>query len=164
LILHHVSHFYAFHGVQSDYNITMIFFFPALAFALLVSGIATDKNVYNADIRDIVVSTEPCAVVSSSSSSFYAANPTREHPKVIQVPRNSLPSANSQVATTSLQIPAAIAYACQFSAPFNQELSLALNHYIVLYINFQSSIAYFKNPPTAYQMPAVDFLGGLEKI
>jgi hypothetical protein len=24
-----VSHFYAFHGVQSDYNITMIFFFPA---------------------------------------------------------------------------------------------------------------------------------------
>jgi hypothetical protein len=146
-----------------SYTITMIFF-SAFASVLLVSDITAAKNVHNADIRDIVVSPEPCAVVSSISSSFYSANPTRKYPKVTQVQRNTLPSAYSQVATTSLQIPAAIAYACQLSAPFIQELSLALIDYIVPYINFQSSIAYLKNPPSTYQMPAVDILGGLEEI
>jgi hypothetical protein len=142
----------------------MIFFLTAFASVPLVSGIAETRNAQNADIRDIVVSPEPCAVVSSSSSSFYTTNPTREHPKVIRAQRNLLPSANSKVATTSLQIPAAIAYACQLSAPFNQELSVALIDYIVPYIKFQSSLAYLKNPPSTYKMPAVDILGGLEEI
>jgi hypothetical protein len=142
----------------------MIFFFTAFASVPLVSGMAAARNVHNVSLRDIVVSPEPCAVVSSSSSSFYAANPTREHPKVIRVQRKQLPSSNSRVATTSLQIPAAIAYACQLSAPFNQELSAALIDYIVPYINFQSSLAYLKNPPSTYQMPAVNILGGLEEI
>jgi hypothetical protein len=66
----------------------MIFFFTAFASVPLVPGMAAARNVHNFSLRDIVVSPEPCAVVSSSSSSFYAANPTREHPKVIRVQRN----------------------------------------------------------------------------
>jgi hypothetical protein len=71
---------------------------------------------------------------------------------------------NLQTATTILQIPADIAYACQLSAPFNQNLSVALIDYIVPYIDFQSSLAYLKTPPSTYLMPAVDILGGLQEI
>jgi hypothetical protein len=65
---------------------------------------------------------------------------------------------------TTFQIPADVAYAYQLSAPFNQNLSVSLIDYIVPYINFQSSLAYLKTPPSTYLMPAVDILGGLQEI
>jgi len=71
---------------------------------------------------------------------------------------------NIQIATTSLNLPADVAYACQLSAPFNQNLSIALIDYIVPYVDFQSSLAYLRKPPSTYLMPAVDILGGLQEI
>lgn len=68
------------------------------------------------------------------------------------------------LATGSFQVSADIAFACQRSAPFDQKLSVEQIDYIVPYINFESDLAYLKDPPSTYPMPAVDILGGLKEI
>jgi hypothetical protein len=68
------------------------------------------------------------------------------------------------LATTPFQVSADIAYACQRSAPFSQNLSVALIDYIIPYINFESDLVYLANPPSTYPFPAVDILGGLREI
>ncbi|KAE9370993.1 hypothetical protein N431DRAFT_441047 [Stipitochalara longipes BDJ] len=110
---------------------------------LALAVVCTRAAHINHKLEDVSTPPDPCAIVSSSSKAFYAANPT---------------------STASLRIPADIAYACQLSAPFDQNRSVALIDYIVPYIDFQSSLAYLKNPPSTYLMPAVDILGGLQEI
>ena len=142
----------------------MAYYFSVFLSTLTITGIAAAPLEGRSIVKNAPSSTEPCAVVSSSSSAFYATTPTRMCSKS-PYPRLLLHLLiHPSLATNSFQIPADIAYACQLSAPFNQNLSVALIDYIIPYINFESDLAYLKNPPSTYLMPAVDILGGLQEI
>lgn len=53
---------------------------------------------------------------------------------------------------------------CLESVPLDLERSLAFVEYITPYIEFQSTIAYLKDPPTGFAFNGVDLLGGLCEI
>jgi len=56
------------------------------------------------------------------------------------------------------------AYDCLTSVPFNAAVATRFIKYYNDTIQFQSNLAYLKNPPTSYQQPSVDFAGGLAEI
>ncbi|KAF2703361.1 hypothetical protein K504DRAFT_495506 [Pleomassaria siparia CBS 279.74] len=56
------------------------------------------------------------------------------------------------------------AYACLISVPFNGAVATRFIKYVNETIQFQSTLAYLKDPPTGYQQPAVDVLSELSKI
>ncbi|PVH71096.1 hypothetical protein DL98DRAFT_616536 [Cadophora sp. DSE1049] len=57
-----------------------------------------------------------------------------------------------------------LAYACLQSSAIDNNLAASYVTELKKYYQFQSSIAYLKNPPTDYSYPPVDFLGGLDDI
>ena len=56
------------------------------------------------------------------------------------------------------------AYNCLTSVPFNAAVATQFLNYFNDTIQFQSTLAYLKNPPSSYQQPAIDVLTGLEQI
>jgi hypothetical protein len=48
--------------------------------------------------------------------------------------------------------------------PFNGAVATRFLKYYNDTIQFQSNLAYLKNPPASYQQPKVDFVGGLAEI
>ncbi|KAF2636218.1 hypothetical protein P280DRAFT_473346 [Massarina eburnea CBS 473.64] len=56
------------------------------------------------------------------------------------------------------------AYECLTSVPFNPAVASRFLKYWNETVQFQSTLAYLKNPPTGYQQPAVDVLQELTKI
>jgi hypothetical protein len=50
------------------------------------------------------------------------------------------------------------------SVPFNAAVATGFLNYYNDSIQFQSDLAYLKNPPASYQQPAVDFVEGLGQI
>ncbi|KAF2468287.1 uncharacterized protein BDR25DRAFT_305255 [Lindgomyces ingoldianus] len=56
------------------------------------------------------------------------------------------------------------AYACLTSVPFNPAVASRFVKYWNETIQFQSTLAYLKNPPTGYQQPAFDVQAGLAVI
>ena len=56
------------------------------------------------------------------------------------------------------------AYDCLTSVPFNPAIATRFLKYYNDTIQFQSTLAYLKNPPSSYQQPAVDLLAGFEQI
>ncbi|KAF1837498.1 hypothetical protein BDW02DRAFT_565981 [Decorospora gaudefroyi] len=56
------------------------------------------------------------------------------------------------------------AYACLTSVPFNPAVATRFIRYFNETIQFQSTLAYLKNPPEGYQQPAVDVLAELNRI
>lgn len=56
------------------------------------------------------------------------------------------------------------AYDCLTSVPFNPDVAARFVAYYNETIQFQSTLAYLKNPPTSYQQPSIDLLAGLERI
>lgn len=59
---------------------------------------------------------------------------------------------------------ATTAYECLTSVPFHPAVATQLLQYYKETLQFQSTLAYLKNPPPSYQQPAVDLLEGLERI
>lgn len=59
---------------------------------------------------------------------------------------------------------AIIAYDCLTSVPFNTSVAQEFVRYYKDTIQFQSNLAYLKNPPASYQQPATDLVQGLEQI
>lgn len=55
-------------------------------------------------------------------------------------------------------------YECLQSVPFNPAVATNFIAYYNQSMQFQSTLAYLKDPPTSYQQPAVDFIGGLNLI
>ncbi|MCJ1261797.1 hypothetical protein MMC22_001665 [Lobaria immixta] len=55
-------------------------------------------------------------------------------------------------------------YDCLTSVPFNPAVASRFLKYYNDTLQFQSNLKYLKNPPPSYQEPAVDLIGGLEKI
>lgn len=56
------------------------------------------------------------------------------------------------------------AYDCLTSVPFNSAVATRFIKYYNDTIQFQSTLAYLKNPTPSYQQPAIDILAGLEQI
>ena len=59
---------------------------------------------------------------------------------------------------------ASVAHSCLLSVPFNDAVALQFVDYLNTTLQFQSTSAYLKNPPTGYQQPAVDIFQTLENI
>ena len=55
-------------------------------------------------------------------------------------------------------------YDCLTSVPFNPAVASRFLKYYKDTLQFQSNLKYLKNPPPSYQQPAVDLIGGIEKI
>lgn len=56
------------------------------------------------------------------------------------------------------------AYSCLTSVPFNTAVATRFITYINDTVQFQSTLAYLREPPAGYQQPAVDILSGLTQI
>lgn len=59
---------------------------------------------------------------------------------------------------------AADVHKCFLTVPFNPAIATRFIKYYNETIQFHSSLAYLKNPPTGYQQPAVDVFAGLDLI
>ena len=55
-------------------------------------------------------------------------------------------------------------YNCLITVPFNQTVATQFLKYYKDSLEFQSTLTYLKNPPSSYQQPGVDILGGLDRI
>ncbi|KIW10531.1 hypothetical protein PV08_11495 [Exophiala spinifera] len=99
------------------------------------------------------LSPEPCAqvsaVVSASSASYLAANPTGTTP----------PS------TSTATVDGALFHACLQSIPLNQSAALDLIHALEPYIELQSTLEYLSAPPgDDWQHPPVDIKASLRSL
>ncbi|KAL8667717.1 MAG: hypothetical protein Q9202_000572 [Teloschistes flavicans] len=56
------------------------------------------------------------------------------------------------------------AHNCLISTPFNATVATQFLSYYRDTLQFQSTLAYLKNPPASYRQPPVDLLGGLDSI
>ena len=56
------------------------------------------------------------------------------------------------------------AYDCLRTVPFDSEVGSQLIEYFKDLVQFQSTLAYLKNPPPSYQQPPVDLLASLDSI
>ena len=59
---------------------------------------------------------------------------------------------------------ASLIYECLTSVPFNAAVATRFLDYYNDTLQFQSTLTYLKNPPTSYQQPSVDLLGGLIEL
>ncbi|KUJ17685.1 uncharacterized protein LY89DRAFT_747417 [Mollisia scopiformis] len=59
---------------------------------------------------------------------------------------------------------ASLAYECLTSVPFNPAVATRFLAYYNDTLQFQSTLAYLRNPPTSYQQPGVDLLLGLQNL
>ncbi|KAL2061304.1 hypothetical protein VTL71DRAFT_7577 [Oculimacula yallundae] len=57
-----------------------------------------------------------------------------------------------------------LALQCLTSVPIDKEAAVGLIKYFKPYLEFQSTLAWLKDPPKSYQQPAVDLMGGLENM
>ena len=66
--------------------------------------------------------------------------------------------------STNVSVPAELAYDCLTSVPVNRDTAVETIDAIEKMAQFQSNLAYLKNPPNGYHNPPVDILGGLADI
>jgi hypothetical protein len=85
-------------------------------------------------------SSNPCALLSASIASQTSAGITPAFVK----PSDTL--------------------ACARDVPFNAKYAAGFVNYLLTIVQFQSTVSYLKNPPTGYQYPPVDIVGGLQTI
>lgn len=64
----------------------------------------------------------------------------------------------------STPILAVDAYNCLVTLPLNQTVASKFIQYYRDTLDFQSTLTYLKNPPSSYQQPPTDLLGGLDQI
>ncbi|KAI0441351.1 hypothetical protein F4803DRAFT_552238 [Xylaria telfairii] len=59
---------------------------------------------------------------------------------------------------------ATLVYECLTSVPFNPAVATRFLKYYNDTLSFQSTLSYLKNPPSTYQQPSVDLLGGIQSL
>lgn len=67
--------------------------------------------------------------------------------------------ASPQTALTPSEV-----FACFQEIPINNALAAAQIDWLQPFVQFQTTLAYLKDPPPSYQMPPVDIVGGLAAI
>ena len=65
---------------------------------------------------------------------------------------------------STLYVPGELAHQCLKAFPFESKRAAKFVQEYRKYLQYQSTIELLKNPPVDYQMPALDLLGGLDKI
>ncbi|KAJ5560375.1 Interphotoreceptor retinol-binding [Penicillium frequentans] len=75
---------------------------------------------------------------------------------------NMVSSANQ--AQTSTSISHELAYQCLMSMPFDSDRAVVFLTRVRKMLEFQSTVDILKDPPSGYDMPAVDLLGGIDSI
>ncbi|KAJ9612286.1 hypothetical protein H2200_003883 [Cladophialophora chaetospira] len=85
---------------------------------------------------------EPCAQVAAIQSQSLVANPE----------------------ATSFRLPPDVAYACQQSVPLVEEDTLDLLTGLKAWFQWQSTLAWLKDPPTDWPFAPVDLMAGLEDL
>lgn len=114
------------------------------------------------------LASETSATAISTTSSVAVSSTITSAP-------TSFSSANMACATVSSlvaaatgsgipQVPAQVAWDCIQSVPLNATSGLRLMESIRPYLDWQTTIAYLKNPPSGYLEPAVDVLGEYASI
>ena len=66
--------------------------------------------------------------------------------------------------TDRFKFPAKQAYDCLTSVPFNPAVATRFLRYYNDTIQFQSTLAYLKDPPSSYQQPSIDLVESLRQI
>ncbi|MCJ1360620.1 MAG: hypothetical protein MMC33_010628 [Icmadophila ericetorum] len=107
----------------------------SISFALATTSIAAQlTTVVTTATPSLSTNVPPCAIVSAA-----------------------------QAAGTTL-VPAQIAVDCLNSVPLGTAQASALVDSMIPYIEWQSTLAYLKDPPVGYQLEGVDIIGGLNAI
>ncbi|KAJ5663136.1 Interphotoreceptor retinol-binding [Penicillium longicatenatum] len=75
---------------------------------------------------------------------------------------NMVSSASQAQSSTSVSHE--LAYQCLMSMPFDSDRAIVFLTQVRKMLEFQSTIDILKNPPSGYDMPAVDLLGGIDHI
>ena len=57
-----------------------------------------------------------------------------------------------------------VAQACEQDIPINTTLAQASVQWLESFLQFQTTLAYLKDPPSTYPLPPVDIMGGLASI
>ncbi|OCL10729.1 hypothetical protein AOQ84DRAFT_438147 [Glonium stellatum] len=106
-----------------------------MLFSLIFAGLLLTAGA-------LAASVSPCATVSSMSESFMAAFP----------------------AVTYAYVTAEAAEACLSSVPLHQEENKLLVQELLLYLSWQSNIAYLIDPPAGYTEDRVDIRDNIQAI
>lgn len=113
-------------------------------------------------------SSSACGVIAQESARQLAANPKG---MLVHLSRTTpLRKRLSVVLTKSIICPvaprfsAAQASACLQSVPNKQAEATKLVQSVKAFVSWQSTLAYLKDPPDSYGLPAVDIMGGLDAI
>ena len=73
-------------------------------------------------------------------------------------------STQSKNANDNLEVPAQLAFDCLQSVPLDEENATRWVKSLRTILQFQSTIAFNKNPPISYQMPTIDIANALDEI
>ncbi|MCJ1290184.1 hypothetical protein MMC34_001720 [Xylographa carneopallida] len=101
----------------------------------------------------------------TSSKPIASLDSARDLP--IVAPRQSTDGGDAcnAIFSSTYEIFTALAvYNCLITVPFNQTVATQFLKYYKDSLEFQSTLTYLKNPPSSYQQPGVDILGGLDRI
>ncbi|KAJ9636107.1 hypothetical protein H2204_005604 [Knufia peltigerae] len=107
-----------------------------------------------------------CAVAGLCFAHIVTASTITAAPDALE-PRAAPTSTNiacGYASTTSVEIPAALAYECLKSIPNIQGPAIRLINSLRTYLEFQSTIEYLQKPPSGFLFPPVDLYGELNKI
>ncbi|KAF2801731.1 uncharacterized protein BDZ99DRAFT_402885 [Mytilinidion resinicola] len=146
---------------------------PSASLQSLSSEISSNTAIFSVSSSDGAVSISSSAV-SSSSSAVFTSSSAISSSLIEESPTATVTAANpadticgdiiDAVNDGSVLFWASDAHACLSSVPFNPAVAARFIDYFNTTLQFHSTIAYLKDPPTGYQQPAVDVLEGLRLI
>ena len=91
--------------------------------------------------------------------------PVDAYPRLLPRQTNSTNTPCHQIfASGDVLFLASDAYNCLITAPFNATVATGLVSYYKDFLQFQSTLAYLKDPPPSYQQPSIDVLAGLDAL
>ena len=108
--------------------------------------------------------TNPCAVISSHTDVYFSKNPQCQSAPIPILPNNIKSAVLTFSTASDAPVKPSELYACLQDVPISPTLGVAQIAWIQKFLQFQSTLAYLKNPPPTYQPPAVDLVGGLNNI
>ncbi len=91
--------------------------------------------------------------------------PVQAYPRVFPRQTNSTDTPCHQIFSSDYVLfLASDAYDCLITAPFNATVASGLVSYYKDFLQFQSTLAYLKDPPPSYQQPSIDVLASLDAL
>ncbi len=91
--------------------------------------------------------------------------PVQAYPRVLPRQTNSTGTPCYQIFSSDYVLfLASDAYNCLITAPFNATVASGLVSYYKDFLQFQSTLAYLKDPPPSYQQPSIDVLASLDAL